>query len=121
MSNGPSYFARTGQSAIGAGVDSISELTIGADANGVVDYLDQIHSVVIKDVGELLDSTNDLVAAIQDGWVGTSRDRFVNQFLKTKDDIKEDLISEYTDLTQRIYEITAGYFKQDQNLIDENI
>ena len=119
MSNGPSYFARTGNYTNGVG--SISELSIGADANGVVDYLDQIHAVVIEKVGELLDNTNDLITAINIGWVGTSRDRFVEQFTKTKDDIKDDLISEYTDLTQRIYEITAAYFKQDQNLIDEDI
>ncbi len=94
-------------------------ITEGLSKQGMEAYLDNLRLGILNDVGNALDNTDDLQQAINKGWQGVSRDKFVAQFNKAVETIKEDLAQEYADLVNKLSELAQNYYIQDANMIQD--
>lgn len=98
------------------GIDS---LTIGVSRSGMDAYREELKMEVIQTTKELIDDYADVETAINNCWQGVSRDRFLDKFKNTREQIKNDLDAEYNDLNARLEELEYMYYQQDSNMIME--
>lgn len=98
------------------GIDS---LTIGVSHAGMDAYRDELKMAVIQETKELIDDYADVESAINSCWQGISRDRFLEAFKTTREQIKNDLDAEYNDLDARLNELEYMYYQQDSNMMME--
>lgn len=96
----------------------VSELDIGISGNGMYEYAQTIASNMEK-VKDAVDEYQSFEQAINNAWQGVSRDRFMEQFYKVTESLKEQLDLEYADLMARLTELQENYYKQDEALLDE--
>lgn len=104
----------------GVGVNSlgISNLDIGYSEEGFKDYKSKLQIDLIQGTNEKLEATEGIVNAINSGWQGMARDKFIEQFQQSINDIESDLQKEYEDLLARFSEIENNYLAQDQELMN---
>ena len=56
---------------------SMNDVTIGFDAAGAEDYLNNLNNLLINQTKEKLDDLNGIEGALQSGWQGTSQENFI--------------------------------------------
>lgn len=98
------------------GIDS---LTIGVSHAGMDAYRDALKLEILQTTKELIDDFSDVETSINNCWQGVSRDRFLNVFQQTREQIKNDLDAEYNDLDARLSELEYAYYQQDSNMMVE--
>lgn len=98
------------------GIDS---LTIGVSHAGMDAYRDALRMEILQTTRDLIDDVADVETSINNCWQGVSRDRFLEAFQQTREQIKNDLDAEYNDLDARLSELEYAYYQQDSNMIVE--
>lgn len=98
------------------GIDS---LTIGVSHAGMEAYRDALKMEILQTTKDLIDDFSDVESSINSCWQGIARDRFLNVFQQTREQIKSDLEAEYNDLESRLSELEYAYYQQDSNMIVE--
>lgn len=101
----------------GATNATIGDLSIAVDKNGMEAYRGNLRVKLIVECETKLDDTEALVTAINAGWQGISRDKFLKALNKEIEDVKNDLEREYQDLNNRLIELESYYYKQDQEMV----
>lgn len=96
----------------------MGDLTIGVSKAGMDSYIENLKLEIITNTIQKMDNIQAIEAAINKGWQGESRDKFLTLFKKQRDLIKEDLKKEYKDLEFRLQELEASYYKQDKEMLD---
>jgi uncharacterized protein YukE len=95
----------------------IQNLDIGFSSAGLEDYIKRLKLDMVDGLADvLLDFTN-VENAINAGWQGVSRDRFLVQMKLNAQKINTDVGSEFEDLQNRFSEIQASYYNQDYNMM----
>lgn len=74
---------------------------------------------VLDKIIEKLDDTAAIETAINNGWQGVSRDRFMKMFSNSISVTARDLYHEFENLSKRLSELYQDYFTQDLNMLDE--
>lgn len=97
---------------------TFDNVTEGIDTVGMRTYLDNLKVDLLDKVSEKIDDTQAVEDAINNGWQGVARDRFLSQFASARRSIKKDLEAEYKDLKARFKELERFYFEQDANMMD---
>jgi len=101
----------------GRDFSELAEMTEGLSAKGMEAYLEALKANLLVKVADTLDTTDELEAAINKGWQGVSRDKFMTQFNTAIKNTKEDLAQEYADLVNKLSELAQSYYAQDANMI----
>jgi uncharacterized protein YukE len=96
----------------------ISEMTEGVSEKGMEDYIDSLKAYLLTETTKIINDTSALEAAINSGWQGQSRDKFIEKFNEARMAISMDLKREFNDLNNRLAELLANYFAQDSKMID---
>lgn len=98
----------------------LDALDIGISANGMLEYQENLKATLLTETKtKLMEEYENVMAVINTGWQGVSRDRFDAQLKTMCETIGADLDAEYADLEARLAELQAFYFEQDQALIEE--
>ena len=98
------------------GIDSLST---GIDSKGMDAYLESLKADLITKTAEKINSIAEIESAINAGWQGIAKDRFMNDFEKQREAVITDLEKEYGNLLTRLNEVQTEYFQTDINMIDE--
>ena len=80
----------------------INSLTTGVSKAGLQTYMDELKVNALLEVCREIDNINELVQAINNCWQGESRDRFLENFSQMREEIKNDLTSEYSNLESKL-------------------
>ena len=98
----------------------LSALDIGISSSGMDEYKQNLKATLLTETTtKLMEEYENVMAVINTGWQGVSRDRFDTQFKTMCETIGADLDAEYADLEARFAELQAFYFEQDRALIEE--
>ena len=95
---------------------SIEDLTTGISKSGMEQFQEDIKINILVNISEKIEDVAELEAAINAGWQGASRDRFLKDFKEVRKAIIADLKEEYKDVEARLEEVKNNYFRQDNNL-----
>lgn len=101
MNNGPSNL-------------DISSLTTGVSKEGLRTYMEELKTNVLLEMSRELDNTNDVIQAINNCWEGQSKTRFLDNFSKIREEIKNDLALEYSNLESKLESLANGMYVLDQ-------
>ena len=96
----------------------ISELTIGIDRNGMETYKDSLKAELLVSTRQRIEDITAIESAINQGWQGVSKDKFMDKFKTLRERVSDDLEREYKDLEYRLDELVSNYFQQDKKMID---
>ena len=92
-------------------------ITEGVSIKGMEAYMEYLKLNVLEKILEKLDDTKEIGEKINAGWQGTSRDKFLSNFQKMIDKVKEDLANEFFDLSKKMSELAQDYFIQDRDML----
>lgn len=99
---------------------NIGDVTYGISYSGIAQYKEDIKSICLVEVKELIEDHNALVRqAIDAGWNGKSAQKFKELFNKRCEELTEALDSEYHNLENRLNELTTNYVNQDAGMFIE--
>ena len=98
----------------GLGIDN---LDIGVSTRGASEYFQSLQAQLLTGVETIVNDTEAVIAALDKGWQGVSRDKFDQQFQAAREQLLMDLRKEYTDLVTKIGEVVESYINQDKNMI----
>lgn len=104
---------------MGATNMTIDTMTQGVDHAGMETYREALKAEVLENTRTLINDVDEVESSINSAWQGVSRDRFLNDFSKSRESISTDLEAEYRNLEARLNELEYMYYQQDQNMIDE--
>lgn len=93
-------------------------VTEGVSRSGMNGYLEYLRVDVITKILEALDNTDEMSTAINNGWQGQSRDKFLSQLRGAIKASKNDIYKEFSNLADRLSDLYQDYMKQDANMID---
>ena len=98
------------------GVD-IADLTQGVSRKGMQLYKSQLYRHLVEQVRYKLEDVSAIQTAVDDGWQGESRDKFLADFEANIRTVDAQMESAYSALFARIVELTSNYYKQDRDLL----
>lgn len=107
-----------GSAGTSTGVVGINNLDIGFSASGLEEYIKLIDVKLLQNIQTELNNTDTLINTINAGWVGKSRDIFLQQFEQSINAVINDVQAEYEDLMTRFSEIQSNYYEQDNELMN---
>ena len=93
-------------------------ITEGISSGGMEDYLGKLQIDLLQSVSKALWEVQDLETAINKGWQGVSRDKFLEKFNSAIKATEEDLHDEYRDLVNKLSELSQNYYEQDAKMMD---
>ncbi len=96
---------------------TINQMTYGFSSAGTDDLLATIKTDLLLTAKTALENVDGVVNAINAGWTGQAKDKFLLNFGAAHVKIASDLQSEYNDLYTRFTELASAYKEQDANLI----
>lgn len=97
----------------------IESLSTGISKGGMFEYLDNIKAEVITGTERIINDVTHIENAINSGWQGVAKDRFLIAFKEKREALLADLNKEYDNLYWRLLELEEQYFKADANMFDE--
>ncbi len=92
----------------------IGNLDVGLSIAGIDEYLNSMKVNLLASTEELLDNVASVEQAINAGWQGMSKDKFLEDFMVARSTIKNDLALEYEDVVARFQELKNNFMYQDQ-------
>lgn len=95
----------------------LTTMTEGISAVGMQNLHDSIKARLYEGVIQKLEETEEIQSALNKGWQGESRDKFLNEFSRGIDMVKSDLHKEYIDLAHKLGELTEYYYETDKEMI----
>lgn len=96
----------------------IGDMTEGISAKGMEEYIESLKAYLLVETTKIINDTSALESAINAGWQGQSRDKFIEKFNEARSAISDDLKKEFKDLNNRLAELQINYFAQDSKMID---
>ena len=90
----------------------------GVSRAGMEGYLEFLKLNVVEKVIEKLEATEEMNQVINKYWQGQSRDKFLQSFAKTINEVEEDIRSEFSDLADKLSDLYNSYIDQDRQMID---
>ena len=96
----------------------IGQLDIGVSKQGMNSFKDALKLKLLDQVKDKINETENVINAVNDGWQGASRDKFLSDFQKATEDLIKDIAAEYTDLENRLTELESAYYDIDNKLMD---
>ncbi len=93
-------------------------VTEGISKSGVEAYVEYLQVEVIQSLINKLDDVGEIQAAIDKGWQGESRDKFLRAFASTINQTEEEIQAEFKNLVDRLSELIQSYYKQDENMME---
>lgn len=97
---------------------TIDEMTVGINKNNMDAYKEGLKAKLLTETDQKLKDVSAIQTAIDAGWQGESRDKFLREFSGVINAISEDLKLEYHDLSLRLEELENNYFNQDKNMMN---
>lgn len=97
---------------------SIEEMTMGVSNAGMEAYKENLRLKIVDETINLIDNYQEVETELEKCWVGTSKDKFMKEFAVARESIKTDLKLEQNDLEERLLELEALYFKQDEEMMN---
>ena len=91
----------------------------GVSITGVQDYLSDLELGAFTDIKNALINTTDVVAAIHNGWTGTSADIFEKNIIKAGNDMADKISELETMLRTEVEGIQSEILDMDANLVEE--
>lgn len=98
---------------------SIQDLDIGVSKAGMEQYKEQIKSDLLITSKELLQNTSEIERAVNAGWQGVSKDKFLSDFKNAVDKICQDLENEHTNLQSVLENLEEIYYQVDASIMGE--
>lgn len=96
----------------------IDGLTMGVSTQGMQQYREDLRMELLEQTKEKLEDVGEIQTAVDAGWQGEARDKFLIDFGEAIRSIEEDLVKEYNDLDNRLQELEQNYFTQDKNMMN---
>lgn len=97
----------------------IGDLTIGFSRQGMNEYKESLKIDLLEKSIEKINNTDAMMSAIDAGWQGIARDKFVEDFNQIRQKIANELLQEYNDLNNRLEELANNYLNQDRELYEK--
>lgn len=98
------------------GVD-IADLTQGVSRKGMDMYSNNMYKELVEQVRYKLEDVSAIQTAVDAGWQGESRDKFLADFEANIRIVENQIKDEYYALDARIIELTGNYYRQDRDLL----
>lgn len=95
----------------------LSKLTIGFSSEGLQTYKTELKTKILTEAAEALSATQGVKEALEQGWQGMSKDKFVTDLENTIQTINTDLLAEYDDLEARFAQLEQNYLTQDNDMM----
>lgn len=104
----------------GAEIANTDEFDVGVSKDGAEKFLEAVKANILTDMESVLggEAAEAVQKALDDGWTGDSKNKFITDLNAAVKAIKEDLEKEYTDLETRVNELANTFYKQDQEMLD---
>lgn len=100
---------------------NFDEVNYGISSSGVKKYISDIRAIVLQQTSNIIETgQQDVKNAIEKGWNGESKDKFLILFNKKCLDLKAALNKEYYDLENRLNELSNDFINQDRNMMIED-
>ncbi len=96
---------------------SFDNVTEGLDIQGMRNYIDYLKVKVLDEVIKQLKSISSVQAAINRGWQGQSRDKFLKQFESQIENTETELKKEFADLETRMNDLARSFYNQDADML----
>lgn len=96
----------------------IGQLDIGVSKQGMKAFKEALQLKLLTQVKDKINETSDVIDAINDGWQGASRDKFITDFANAIEALINDIAAEYTDLENRLTELESAYYDIDNKLME---
>lgn len=96
---------------------SMNDVTIGFDAEGAMDYLNNLNNLLINQTKEKLDDLSGIEGALQSGWQGTSQENFMNNLRTAEKKVQYTLDELENALRIQFASISNTWQEQDINLV----
>lgn len=95
----------------------IADLTQGMSRKGMGHYNFQLYRHLTVLVRDKLEDVSAIQTAVDAGWQGESRDKFLADFEANIRIVEDQIREAYDALYARIVELTSNYYKQDRDLL----
>ena len=96
-----------------------SNLTVGFSVSGMEAYKDELRLHMLEEAKQQLSDYDLMKQELIRAWQGQARDRFIEEFDRSVEDVKNALDVEFKDLEQRLDDIKAFYLNQDANMMNK--
>lgn len=96
---------------------SFDNVTEGLDIQGMRNYIDYLKVKVLDEVIKQLKSISSVQTAINRGWQGQSRDKFLKQFESQIENTETELKKEFADLETRMNDLARSFYNQDADML----
>ena len=91
----------------------------GISITGMNQYIDDINSIVLNDVATALRNTDDVVAAVRNGWEGAAPEQFIANLNKAKEMMADQLKTLQQAFETELKGIQSQILEMDANLVEE--
>lgn len=95
----------------------MNEVTIGFDAVGAEDYLNNLNNLLINQTKEKLDDLSGIEGALQSGWQGTSQENFLTNLRTAEQKVQATLDELESALRSQFAEISKVWQEQDVDMV----
>ena len=95
----------------------MNEITIGFDATGAEDYLNNLNNLLINQTKEKLDDLNGIEGALQSGWQGTSQENFLTNLRVAEKKVQATLDELESALRSQFAGISSAWQEQDVDMV----
>lgn len=96
---------------------SMNDVTIGFDAAGAEDYLNNLNNLLINQTKEKLDDLNGIEGALQSGWQGTSQENFIANLRSAEQKVQTTLDELESALRNQFSQISSVWQEQDVDMV----
>ncbi len=96
----------------------IGDMTTGIDKDGMDKYIENLRLNLLEEVQKTINDVTEIENVIKAGWQGVACENFLKNFATAREKICDDLSNEFEDVKNRLSELQANYFVQDENMVN---
>ena len=94
-------------------------VTEGFSKEGYGYYISYLKLNIVDTICDMLDKTDGIINALNKGWQGNSRDKFIEKFNKTKNKTEDEIIAEFKSLKSKLSILAYNYYEQDAKMLSD--
>lgn len=91
----------------------------GVNIVGMNQYIEDLNTIVLTEVGPALRNTNEVVAAVRAGWHGDAPEQFITNLNKAAEKMVGELKNIQNGLETQLKGIQSEIIDMDANLVEE--
>ena len=95
----------------------MNDVSIGFDAAGAEDYLNNLNNLLINQTKEKLDDLNGIEGALQSGWQGTAQENFMANLRSAERKVQSTLDELESALRGQFSQISNVWQEQDVDMV----